>query len=527
MSIDQYKRLVSKGKMSRRDFMQAALAAGFTVAAADKLFVTAARAEPKKGGLFRVALGSGATTDSLDPATFPDTFNGLWGWGTLRSSLTEVDAKGEITGDLAEAFEAGDGGKTWVFKLKKGVTFHDGKTLDADDVVASFNHHRSEESKSAVKSLLKPIADIKADGKETVIFTLSEGNADFPYIASDYHIPVMAVKDGKLDWQSGNGTGPFIMEAFEPGVRGKAKRNPNYHRDVWFDEVEILSITDPAARSNALASGDVHYIDRVDPKTAALMNRNPNTAVQETSGFAHYVAPMITNVAPFDNNDVRLALKYAIDRQEIVDKVLMGHGSVGNDNPIAEGVPFHAKLKNQHTYDPEKAKSYLKKAGLSSLKVDLSASDAAFAGALDAAQLMQQQAAKAGIEINVVREAADGYWDNVWMKKPWCLSYWSGRPTPDLMFTTAYAEGAAWNETFWKHPRFNELLIQARSELDKAKRTAMYAEMQEIVSEEGGTMVLMFYNYLNAHAKNVAYGDVAKNWDVDGMKVTQRWWFTA
>jgi peptide/nickel transport system substrate-binding protein len=337
----------------------------------------------------------------------------------------------------------------------------------------------------------------------------------------------MAVKDGKLDWQSGNGTGPFIMEAFEPGVRGKAKRNPNYHRDVWFDEVEILSITDPAARSNALASGDVHYIDRVDPKTAALMNRNPNTAVQETSGFAHYVAPMITNVAPFDNNDVRLALKYAIDRQEIVDKVLMGHGSVGNDNPIAEGVPFHAKLKNQHTYDPEKAKSYLKKAGLSSLKVDLSASDAAFAGALDAAQLMQQQAAKAGIEINVVREAADGYWDNVWMKKPWCLSYWSGRPTPDLMFTTAYAEGAAWNETFWKHPRFNELLIQARSELDKAKRTAMYAEMQEIVSEEGGTMVLMFYNYLNAHAKNVAYGDVAKNWDVDGMKVTQRWWFTA
>ncbi|MFO1089525.1 MAG: ABC transporter substrate-binding protein [Hyphomicrobiales bacterium] len=525
MSIDKFKSLVSKGRMSRRDFMQAALAAGFTVAAADKMFVTAARAEPKKGGTFRVALGSGATTDTLDPATFPDTFNGVWGWGTLRSSLTEVNQKGDIVGDVAEHFEPADGGKKWVFKLRKGVEFHDGKSLDADDVVASFNHHRTEGSKSAAKSLLKPVADIKADGKDTVVFVLSEGNADFPYIASDYHIPVLPAKDGKADWQSGNGTGPYVMGAFEPGVRGQAKRFANYHGKTWFDEVEILSIVDVTARSNALAAGDVHYIDRVDPKTADMMKRNPSTKIQETSGFAHYVAPMDVRVAPFDNNDVRLALKYAIDRQEIVDKVLMGHGSVGYDNPIAAGVPFHADPKVKHTYDPDKAKAHLKKAGVSNLKIDLSAADAAFAGAVDAAQLMQEQAKKAGIEINVVKEANDGYWDNVWMKKPWCLSYWSGRPTPDLMFTTAYAADAAWNETFWKNDRFNELLLQARSELDHKKRAAMYAEMQNIVAEEGGTMVLMFYNYLNAHAKTVAHGEVAKNWDVDGMKLTQRWWF--
>ena len=119
-----------------------------------------------------------------------------------------------------------------MFKLRKGVTFHDGKEVTANDVVASFRHHMREDSKSAAKSLLEPIADIKADGKETAVFTLSGGNADFPYIASDYHIPIMPAKDdGSVDWQSGVRTGPFVFDAWEPGVRAKLKRNPNYYKE--------------------------------------------------------------------------------------------------------------------------------------------------------------------------------------------------------------------------------------------------------------------------------------------------------
>ena len=96
-----------------------------------------------------------------------------------------------------------------------------------------------------------------------------------------------------------------------------------------------------------------------------------------------------------------------------------------------------------------------------------------------------------------MREPDDGYWDNVWMKKPWCMSYWNGRPTADWMFATAYAEGAAWNETYWKHPKFNELLIAgAASETDHKKRAAMYAEMQQIQADDGGDVVIMFNNYV-------------------------------
>ena len=150
--------------------------------------------------------------------------------------------------------------------------------------------------------------------------------------------------------------------------------------------------------SAAAATGDLNSIHD-------MMARGGNVDISEVAGFAHYVAPMNCTVAPFDNVDVRLALKYAIDREEIVKKVLRGHGSVGNDNPIASGVPYFKEPKVKHSYDPEKVKFHLKKAGCDSLAIDLSASDAAFAGGVDAAVLMKESAAKCGIDINVIKEA--------------------------------------------------------------------------------------------------------------------------
>ena len=168
----------------------------------------------------------------------------------------------------------------------------------------------------------------------------------------------------------------------------------------------------------------------------------------------------------------------------------------------------------------------MKKAGLSSLSVELSAADAAFVGAVDAAVLYKEQAAKAGININVVREPADGYWSNVWLKKPWCMVYWGGRPTEDMMFSQSLAAGADWNESHFQHKHFNELLVQARAELDEAKRRAMYIEMQTIVNMEGATVVPLFANYVFAMSTKVHHDPkMAGNWDMDGDKAMERWWF--
>jgi peptide/nickel transport system substrate-binding protein len=521
---------VAKGRISRREFTQLAIAAGLSVPAAGALFTNAVRSEPRKGGHLILGIGHGATTDSMDPGLYPDQYTLTALWGTLSNSLTEIDSKGSAVPDLAESFEPADGAAKWVFKLRKGVTFHNGRAVTSDDVVASILHHQGENSKSAAKSLLASVKAVKADGPETVIFELDGGNADFPYIVSDYHMPIMPKKDdGTADWESGIRTGPYVLEKFEPGVKSSFKKNQNYFKSDkgWFDSVEALSIIDVTARTNALNAGEIHYMDRVDLKTLDLLKQNPNIVVSETTGYGHYVYVMNVTAPPFDNVDVRTAIKHSLNREEIVEKVFLGHGVVGNDNPIAPSVKFAIDPQPRHTYDPDKVKSLLKKAGMENVEISLSVADAAFSGAVDSALLWEQHAKAAGLNLSVIREPNDGYWDNVWMKKPFVASYWGGRPTCDWMFTTAYAAGAAWNDTFWKNPRFNELLIAARSETDDTKRAAMYAEMQQLLHDDGGLVNLVFNSYVDAHASNLGHGDLASNWPMDGGKIAERWWFTS
>jgi len=190
--IEYWKEQAGNGRISRREFMGRAAALGVTTALATSMLAEVGRAqEPKRGGFARFGLAHGATTDTLDPATYLDTFPQCAFWGTLSNSLTEVDAKGDIVPDLAESLEPSDDVKTWVVRLRKGLTFHDGRNVTSDDVVRSLRYHMGPDSKSAAKPLLETVTDVKADGPETVIFTLSAGSADFPYLLSDYHLVIM------------------------------------------------------------------------------------------------------------------------------------------------------------------------------------------------------------------------------------------------------------------------------------------------------------------------------------------------
>ena len=443
------------------------------------------------------------------------------------NNLVEVDHTGSLVPELAESY-ASDDAVTWVFRLRPGVEFHNGKTLAPEDVIASINHHRGPDSKSAVGGLVNQIKDIRADGN-SVVFELNAANADFPYVMSDYHLLILPSSDGAIDPNAGIGTGGYAIQNYEPGVRLQATRFANYWKEgrAHFDEVELISIIDATARQNAVMNGDVDAIDRVDPKTVALLGRVPTLDILERTSTLHYTFPMRADAAPFDNNDLRMAIKYATNRQELVDKVLLGHGALGNDHPISTANRYHADVP-QREFDPEKARFHYEKSGHSGA-LQLSASDAAFAGAVDAAQLIAASAAQAGIEIEVVREPNDGYWSNVWNKKPWCASYWSGRPTEDWMFSSAYTNDTEWNETAWKSgesaDRFNAIVIEARAELDDSKRRELYFEAQQIISDEGGALIPMFANHIAAVSKGIAHSDdVAANWELDGAKAPERWW---
>lgn len=510
--------------IDRRSFLHGTVATGLAMGMSAGFMIRPALAAPKKGGKFRIGLSKGSTTDSLDPATYLDYYMAVVGWGCLGNGLTRVDERGAIQGDLAESFEPKDGASTWVFKLRNGLTFHDGRSVTPKDVIASIRHHTGKDSKSAVKDALADIKDMKEDGPN-VVFVLSGRSADFPYVLSDYHLPIMPAKDdGTADWASGVRTGPYKLDSFEPGVTTKMSRNPNYHRDTWFDSVEVLAIIDATARTNALLSGEIDYMDSVDPKAMGLLTGSDSVELINVPGAAHNTFSMDVSNPLFADVNVRTALKYAIDRKSIVEKVFNGVGTIGNDNPVMPTMKFAVNPEPVHSYDPDMAKSLLKKAGVTNLKFDLSSAEAAFNGAMDAALLFQQSAKAADIEINVLREANDGYWSNVWMKKPFFASNWYGRSTVGALMELAYVSTASWNECRWKNPRFDELVKTAKAELDDSKRAAMYAECQQLIHDDDGLINVMFSNFLSAHSKTVAHGEIQTNWDIDGLRIAERWW---
>lgn len=513
--------LIKGGLLDRRGFLKTTVAS----AMAATLPMGRAMAAPQRGGHLRVAKAHGQTTDTLDPGQWTNGFEIALAFA-VHGRLTEVAADGSLVPELAERWEATPDAAEWRLKIRDGVTFHDGKPLTVEDVIASINHHRGEDSTSAAGPLVEPIVDISTEGSDTVVFKLSGGNADFPFILSDYHLTIHPASDDGIDWRSGNGCGSYLLKNFQPGVVAEFERHPNHWRDdvAWIDSCEMLSIIDQNARTTALVSGDVHAIDRVDLKAARLLSRKPGVTVESIAGTQHYTFAMSTNQDPYTDNNVRLALKYAINREELVEKILFGYGSVGNDHPIGAGQRYYNSELEQKRYDPDKAKYYLKQAGLDSLDIALHTSDAAYSGAVDAAVLYQNSANEAGINIKVVREPKDGYWSDVWMKKPMTAVYWGGRPVEDQMFTTSYKCGAAWNDSFWCNDRFEELLVTARAELDDEKRRQMYWEMQEIVANDGGVIVPMFANYVQAIGDKVGHGEIASNWEMDGERWMERWW---
>jgi len=489
------------GRLNRRRFMQLATMLGISGSMVSGVLAKSALAEePVKGGHLILALNGAGASDTLNPGNWAATFMQVVGH-QLYNTLIELDEKNLPTPALAESWEAKPGAKEWVVKIRKGVTFSNGKTLTAADVIHTLNFHAGKDSKSAAKPLVGAIKEMKATDTHEVTFTLAGPDADFPYSLADYHL---CIGPEGSDFTDGIGTGPYLLDELEMGVRAATHKNPNYWRTdrAFVESIESLAVNDDTARLSALMSGSAHLINRVDPASVASLEKNAELQLFEISGAAHYTFPMRCNMKPFNNNDVRLAMKYAMDREALLKNVLEGHGRIGNDIPIPSFDPFFAADIPQRPYDPDKAKFHMKKSGYDG-PIPFSISDGAFTGALNAAQLYQQSAARAGINIDLQQVPADSYWDDTWLKKPMCASYWDGRPTADAMFTVVYKSGAPWNESAWSNAKFDKLLEQARGELDHEKRKGMYREMQQLVYDDCGELIGMFNNTIDAGSKKV------------------------
>jgi peptide/nickel transport system substrate-binding protein len=510
--------------VNRRKVLAGASAFGIAGLIAPSMVV--AQEKPKRGGTLRMGMGGGSASDSLDPIAAADAVPFMIGY-MLYNNLFEVADDGSVHGELVESWDVKPGAADWTLTLRKGVTFTSGKTLDADDVIYSLNLHRGE-TKSGAKVFLADVTDIKKISASQVQILLKNGNLDLPYNLCTPNF--LIVPNGFTDWKNPNGTGAFTLEEFNPGVRATFKRKSG---DFWkanrgnFDRVEVIYINDPTARTNALVSNQVDVINRVPARTASLLSKNKNLVVSRSAGTGNrYGFAAQTDKGLFANKDLMLSLKFGIDRKKIVDNVFSGYASEGNDHTVGAKMKFYDKAQSITSYDPDKAAFHFKKSGVTS-PLELFVSDGAFNESADCGQVFQNSLARAGIKMDLKRVSGDGYWDNVWMKVPFCATYWNNLPTVDTQLSRAFANGAAnsWNETRFDNAVFNRTMMAARVEMDEKKRAQMYAECQSIIRQESGLICFAVADYLDGASSKLKGLTISGRYDLADLRIPEKGWF--
>jgi len=494
--------MVKKGA-TRREFMGYLMAAGATAAASGTMFSSisdAWAATPKRGGRVVFAGDQHGPNDTLDPALFTsavDYFRGRMYYGSLTRLTTNLGYEPE----LAEEVLSNDSATEWTFKIRKGVEFHDGKTLTADDVIYTMNRHMGADSISNASSLVAMVKEWKKVNDYEVKAILSSPNADLPIALGTFHFKIL--QEGTKDFSTAVGTGPYKVKEFKPGVRTVGERFGNYWGEGgYLDEIEHFGIGDPVARLNAFLAGDVDAMVNLPPKAISQVEAAAGKEVWSLESAAYINIACRKDMDLSGNHDLIMAMKYLMDRQRLVKGVYKGQASLGNDHPIGPAYFDHSPDIPQRPLDPEKAKYHFEKSGIGNTTVPITAAEVA-PGAIDQCLFLQREASKIGLNIDVQKVTTDGYWGAVWLKAPMCVVSWNMRPTANIMMTLAFKSDAAWNETYHQDSEFDKILVEVRGVTDAAKRKEMYHVLQEKIHNENGSIIPLYRNYVDAVSSNI------------------------
>ena len=254
----------------------------------------------------------------------------------------------------------------------------------------------------------------------------------------------------------------------------------------------------------ALLSGQIDVLGygNLSGQQIALFKQNPNFKVHAVPTGDWMGIVFRTDLEPFTDARVRKALRIATDRQAMVDLVLGPDGGIVTcDHPVWTGDQYRAPFDCPPQID--EARRLLAEAGYpDGIEFDITTSniDPRF---IPLVEVYQQQVAKAGIKVNIVLAPADGYWSEVWMKEPVVTTRWGQRPA-DQILNEDYRGGAPWNETYWNRSDFDAMLDEARTELDFEKRKTLYRQLQEMLYEEGGSMIPFHINQAVATTARVS-----------------------
>jgi len=461
------------------------------------LLMTAFTVDVTAGGTFRIAhameYGGAENLNPFDPNRFTPTIYFLY------SRLVRANANDEPAPDLALRWSSNASATTWRFDLRKGVTFHDGSTFDAEDVAYSLTYLLDPEIDSPLISTLGIISRIEVIDPFTVDIHLKSAHADFPVLLMDYRARIIPEGIGEAIRYKGTGTGPFMISKLDPEGITELVANKNYFLGApQLDAIEVIAIIDANAQMQAFLANQIDLVQRVNPRLEPLFRSNDGFSVQKFATGDKNLIAFRTDLAPFDDHRVRKAIRIAIDREKFINTAI-GHGGavIACDHPVWPGDPY--LWPGECEQDQALAKRLLSEAGFGDgLEFDLYTSTL-FANGVSIAEVYQDQLSEIGVKVNIVLAPADGYYGDIWLNKAACVTYWGHRPA-DQYLNELYRSGGSWNDTYWNVPEYDSLLDQARSELDFEARRAVYWQAQEMLFEKGGSF--MPFHYVNIRVMN-------------------------
>lgn len=517
------------GKLSRREFIRKGSllglslpVMGFLVSACteDTAGTTAAPGTTAAGPTTTVA---GATTTAADAG--PVTLNAgflqppgpvdpviindeprLALLGQTASYLIFSDQELNARPQLAESWESNDSGDVWTFTLREGVNFQNGSEVTAEDVVASFQGIAEGNALSAFQTFAVTADSVEALDERTVQFTLERPNGSFPFFVSsdNYNAAILPTEfwqnysEGSYE-QEFPGTGPWIMDRYDPGVSATLVKNPDYFGDNprQADRLEISFFAEEAPMVAAFQEG---RIDMIVPNLSFAGGRvlidDPEAVVTNIPTAQHRQIYFDTSKPPFQDKRVRQAIALTLRRPDLIDGLLGGFGVLGNDHPIWEVYPmYNPGAASQREEDLTMAQQLIEAAGGG---FDSRLDTLVFREVEDLATLIQSGAGQIGVNLEVNITDAGTYYGDFWLAADASMGIvnYGHRGVPDVYLGAPLLSDGDWNASHWVNEDYDRLFGQYTSAVDLDTQREVAGEIQALLWDEVPFVVPYFLDNL-------------------------------
>jgi peptide/nickel transport system substrate-binding protein len=498
-------------KLNRRTFLQmtggialAALSAGCVAPSTTEPQIPTTPSEPQRGGSLRIAFVD--SVSSLDPAMIINTADFSYGYTVFDALIRRSDGEGtSLLPQLAESWEMSEDALSYTFYLRQDVTFHHGTPFTAKDVEFTVARLLDPALGLGSQPLFSSVDRTEIVDDYTIVVHLNRPSVTLPFVVSSPGTRILP--HDRTEEQRNtepSGTGPFRFVEHLPGERTLFARNDNYWDAglPYLDELQFLEIPEIATQIAALTSGTVDAIAQLGIENLPVLGDTQGVQILESSQGTYPVFAMNVAAAPFDDVRVRQAFKHALDRNTLQQVVLQGYGTVLNDQPVMPVSPLWADTPALD-YDVEKAKSLLAEAGYADgLEVTLPIAEV-LPRIVDTAVVMQGMLKEVGVTLNLNRVPVGTYWSEHYMQAPFFVSYWPSASEPDIQLSLAFMTGSSSNESGWSDPRVDALINESRGEGDLTVRKELLAEIQQIISQDGGVIIPYLMPILSATRDNV------------------------